>query len=88
MERPEVTPRLINETHKKIYEEWIRRLQEKGPHICASSHEILGIVTEEFYELVDTVKSNDIDNVEKELTDVAVACLHGIASIKSNGMDW
>ena len=88
MDRPETTPQNVNASNKEVYQKWMERLQTKGPHIFASSHEILGVVTEEFYELIDAVKSNDIDNVEKELVDIAVARLQGLASIKSNEMDW
>lgn len=64
------------------------RLQEKGPRAFASTHEVLGIITEEFHELVDAVRSNDRPSVAGELMDIAVACIFGLACIKSDAMDW
>jgi len=65
-----------------------KRFEEKGRHACASIHEVLGVVDEEHYELTEAVQSNDHEKVIAELTDLAVACLWGIASIKNNHIDW
>ena len=64
------------------------RLEQKGYHSFASTHEILGIITEEYHELVDAQKSNNISEIRHELLDVAVACLFGVACIEQNSIDW
>jgi hypothetical protein len=56
------------------------RLQEKGLGAYAGPHETYGIVAEEFYELMDALHLNDTDGFQKELLDIAVACVIGIAS--------
>ena len=62
------------------------RLGRKGPGACASSHEALGLVTEEYDELVKAVRKNDIENIDEELTDIAVCCLYALASRRH--MPW
>lgn len=56
---------------------------EKGPRAFTSPHEILGALTEEYYEVVKEVK-DDIDNaaIIDELYDVAVIAVWGILSLK------
>jgi len=41
-----------------------------------------------FREHTEAVHSGDLEKVEDELIDLAVACLIGISSIESNGMQW
>lgn len=60
---------------------WLKRLDERGYGIFISDHETLGIVTEEYHELIQAVKNNDLENIREELMDIAVACMHGVASI-------
>jgi NTP pyrophosphatase (non-canonical NTP hydrolase) len=61
------------------------RLRKKGYGAYASKHEILGILTEEYKELIDAVQSQPVvggkNSVREELLDIAVGCLFGIASI-------
>jgi len=40
------------------------RLDEKGYHCWKSRHEILGIVAEEYHEVVDAVQTNRVDNTD------------------------
>ena len=66
-----------------------QRLEQKGMGCFTSSHEILGVITEEYEEYIETVHDNAPDHVKiAELTDIATACAIGIASIKSGGTDW
>lgn len=60
------------------------RLNQKGRGSYIGSHETLGIIAEEYDELKDAVRSNDPQEVEKELIDIAVACIFGIASRYQN----
>lgn len=57
------------------------RLEEKGKHTFISPHEILGIVTEEYKELIDAVQADKLAILEHELIDVAVACVWGLVSL-------
>jgi hypothetical protein len=63
------------------------RLKEKGEGIFISSHEILGIVTEEYLEFCDEVRANDSDRQYDELMDIAVAAIFGMVSLKTGKMD-
>lgn len=65
------------------------RLNQKGRGSFASSHEILGILIEEMTEFTEEVhKNSSSDELVKELLDIAVAAVWGIASIESGGTDW
>jgi NTP pyrophosphatase (non-canonical NTP hydrolase) len=55
------------------------RLREKGPNRVASYHELLGIITEEYTELISAVRQNRPLAIREELMDIAVACMLGIA---------
>lgn len=64
------------------------RLQQKGYGTFTSSHEILGVITEEYYELIEAVKSNTLNEVKEELKDIAVGCIFAIACIEDGTIDW
>lgn len=75
------------DTFHKVIDEckvrWRQRLDpaDKGPGVFASNHEALGVVAEEYAELLTAIQSNDAGRVYGELLDIAVACLHGMATI-------
>jgi len=64
------------------------RLEEKGCHTYTSSHEISGLMDEEFDEMKEAVHRNDIGHLKKELIDIAVGAIWGIVSIDAEGLDW
>jgi NTP pyrophosphatase (non-canonical NTP hydrolase) len=64
------------------------RIVEKGDKTFASRHEVLGVLTEEFQELVDAVKSNSMDSFEAELLDIMVGAFWGLCSLKNQSLDW
>jgi NTP pyrophosphatase (non-canonical NTP hydrolase) len=64
------------------------RLEEKGNGIYVSSHEILGIIGEEWEELIQAVHNNDTVNIKEELRDIAVGCIWAMVSINSGKMHW
>jgi len=74
----------INSTTSMIH----KRLFEKGKGTYASIHETLGIITEEYDELIDAVHNNDQAQVHKELKDIAVGCIIAMACINQGSMDW
>jgi len=65
------------------------RLNQKGTGTFASSHEVLGVVCEEFRELEDAVQGKEgLGNIKDELLDIAVACVFGAACIDAGGLEW
>jgi hypothetical protein len=64
------------------------RLTEKGFHSFISSHEISGVIKEEYEEIGDAVHLNNNKHLRKELIDLAVACIWGIVSIDADALDW
>lgn len=72
--------------HKLMY-----RVQQYGDHGYASVHEILGLITEEYKELIDAVqedKSEDKHKIYGELIDIAVGCVWACMSIGQKTIDW
>lgn len=68
----------------------LARLKQKGWGTFASSHEALGIITEEMHELTDAVQHNATGNahVREELLDIAVAAVFAVACIDAGTLDW
>lgn len=63
-------------------------IEKKGMSACASQHEILGILHEEFSEYEIEVRANDCDKGASELLDIAVGAIFGYASIKAGTVGW
>jgi len=68
-----------NDARKHLIKQFIK----KGDGAAVSEHEILGIVTEEYHELIEAVTHADLKAIEAELNDLAAACMLGTASIKA-----
>lgn len=66
----------------------IKNMDKKGNHSFASIHEILGVITEEYYELIEAIKENNHEKILEELMDVGTVAQFGIACIKSKKIDW
>lgn len=64
------------------------RLNQKGTGTFKSTHEILGILTEEYKELLDAVQGNSVDKVRAELLDIAVGSVFSVACILADSIDW
>ena len=64
------------------------RLDQKGTLAFNSRHEILGVIQEEYSELVDAVHTGNNGNVSDELLDIAVACIIGMISVGENYTKW
>jgi NTP pyrophosphatase (non-canonical NTP hydrolase) len=88
MERENVQRADLNMAVGEVNRMMFQRLNDHGPGIFVSCHETLGVITEEYAELVGAVRSNDQDAQYRELVDIAVACLFGMASIRSGKMHW
>ena len=64
------------------------KLCQKGRGSFISTHEILGVVTEEYFELVEAIKTNDTREIRLELLDVIVSSLFGLACIEQDEKYW
>ena len=85
MDRPNVSGREVDQATTAAYKKLYHRLGTKGWGSYASRHEILGILTEEYHELVEAVQSEPLEgsrhSVREELLDIAVGCIFGVACI-------
>lgn len=77
--------RAVEEAEAKL----MYRAKQKGLGSMASNHEIFGIIRQELGEYEHAIHERQSDEQKvQELLDIAVACLFGIASIRSGGVDW
>jgi phosphoribosyl-ATP pyrophosphohydrolase len=88
MPRNRIDTDTVNSVLEIIREKILSKLIEKGPHSLCSIHEILGVVTEEYTELVLAVQSNDHGHVMAECEDIAVGAIFGLMSKQVGGLDW
>lgn len=58
-----------------------------GPGVYVNYHECLGIITEEYQELVMAVRRNRSEDIVNELADVAISAIWGIASREEERRD-
>jgi len=64
-----------------VNEEIDHALEKHGTGAFVSTHEILGVLDEEFEEFKRAIHKNDIDACMDELAQVAQVAIFGIASI-------
>lgn len=88
MNRPTIPRQALEISIKEISNKTDFRLAQKGTHAWQSTHEILGVITEEYWELQEAIKNNNMEEIKKELMDIAVACHFGIACINEKTLDW
>ena len=88
MPRVELTKESLEYTLNRIQEKLQRRLVEKGKLSLTSTHEVAGVIEEEWDEFKDAVHVNDHENYEEELLDIIVGCMVGIMSKQVKGLDW
>jgi len=88
MERPKISAEELNQTIYALQTQLGWRLNEKGSGSFSSSHEILGCVAEEYFELVEAVKSSSTEAILSELYDLAVAAVFGAACLERGKVDW
>jgi len=86
--RKEVNWKSIDSAIEDVRDMIMQRIGEKGDGTFASRHEIFGIVSEEYHELVDALTENNNSYYSAELIDVAVACIFGLACVKARTLDW
>lgn len=86
--RKKIDKTITSSSIQEIEDKMLFRLKEKGDGTFSSRHEILGIIAEEYFELIEAVKSGTLEQVKEELKDIAVGCAFGIASIEAKGVEW
>jgi hypothetical protein len=83
-ERTEVQDDELGRAFSLVGEALKRRLSEKGRFSFIGSHEILGDLEEEKYELTKAIHEKKEKEVASELVDVAVGAIFGVASLMAN----
>jgi NTP pyrophosphatase (non-canonical NTP hydrolase) len=85
--RPQVTDEILNRTLEEMVRAAGSRIEKKGMGAFVSNHEGLGIIAEEYHELLEAVRSNDPVEVASEAMDVAVGCIFLVASLLQKEAD-
>jgi len=88
IKRPNVSKKARAVAIEFVASELRRRMAEKGPGTFSSTHEILGVIDEEYNELREAVHRNEMIDIEKELADIAVACIFSLACIHEDHLSW
>jgi len=86
MKREQVSEGEIIEAFKALEAKLDLRLIQKSSQTFVSRHEILGMITEEYTELIEAVHGGDRIRIREELLDVAVGAVFSIACLKH--LDW
>jgi NTP pyrophosphatase (non-canonical NTP hydrolase) len=86
--RTQLNDEQITNAISKTIEKLQYRLRQKGYGTFSSKHEILGVITEEYSELVNAVHGKNYNEMKEELLDIAVGSIFGLACIEENTIDW
>ncbi len=86
--RPMVDHIYIRNAWTKAEQMMTKRRAEKGDHVFVSSHEALGVISEEYHELVEAVHKSDHNEMESELIDLMVAAAFALACLNQGTYDW
>jgi len=90
-DRKKITEEQVELTLDQLRHRIRYQVEHFGKHSFASKHEILGLLTEEFHELVEAVrteKGDYIPRVRNELFDIAIVCIFGVTCVDQKGLDW
>ena len=89
MERSEITVSDLNMAITVLQKHMAEVLNRKGPGSFASSHEILGVLTDERSETIAAIQSKTgLDTIRHELLDEATTAIFGVACIDAGTLDW
>jgi len=80
--RPEITDGALEAAFARLQEQLDESMVKHGSGTFVSAHESLGVLTEEFHELVEAVRANDAEAVLHELGDIALVAVFAMASIE------
>lgn len=81
MKRDSINATYIEQAVEETNAALCKQLIQKGDGAFVSTHEALGIIAEEYDELKDAVRSNNIEDVKKELLDIIVAAQFTVVCI-------
>lgn len=87
-ERFQLYPQDVDRAMQSARAALVSAFEKNGWGIFASRHEMLGVICEEYSELLEAVRTGTLAAVKDELHDVAVACLAGIASLRTGKVAW
>jgi NTP pyrophosphatase (non-canonical NTP hydrolase) len=85
--RKQLTHEQIQTAVDKTTQKLNYRLAQKGFGTFASRHEILGTITEEYYELIEAVHANKPEEMQEELLDLAVGAIFAVACLDQGTLD-
>jgi len=88
MKRPNANSKNVVDVLSLIKISLMSRRAEKGDHIFLSTHECMGIMQEEWDELIEAIHLNDKHKIQSELIDLIVAALWSLVSLRSKKMHW
>lgn len=88
MTRPEISDAAIASVLERFRADLVKQVAKKGRTGWVSSHEARGGVDEEVDEFHAAVHANDREATKRELMDIMVAALWGLASEEAGGWDW
>jgi len=83
-----VTTASVDEMIERFRIHAFEMLAKQGRHTFASSHEGLGICTEEYEELIAAVRSNDGARVQEEAMNLAFGAFWLALSSVLGALDW
>ena len=87
MNRIKIKKRYVKRAIRVLRDKIKYRMKQKGPQSYASVHEALGIIAEEYKELIDAIQSNNRKHTMDEMIDVAVGCIFAYACNEAGGLD-
>lgn len=91
MDRPEILSSTVIGAFNELHEHAHNVLKQKGYGSFSSTHEIAGVITEEYEELraeLRNRKHGSVNKLKHELKDLAFACLFALACVEQNELDW
>ena len=80
MKRKQVSQETINQALDIIKAGFNRAIEKHGAGAFVGPHEGLGVLTEEYHELIDAVRSNRPDKLREEIVDVAASAIWMLVS--------
>ncbi len=87
--RIQITEQQISDAKVEAGKSLTKRLEQKGYGAFVSRHEVLGVITDEFSELVESVQSKKpLSEVRHELLDIIDGCIFAVACIDAKALDW
>jgi len=84
-DRIQVTRDHLNDAFDLLDGRLDSRIKRHGDMSHASVHESLGVIAEEYKELLDEIHANNVQGVADEGIDLALAAIYMVASLIAKG---